>query len=87
MTLTRVDKDNQSFTTVNGQQARRVTAVGVGNLLEGVNYDFIKATYPTTSSETYTFRNGGSGGTITAVVTVTYTDDSKAILDSVERTT
>ena len=87
MALTRQDKDNQSFTEVNGQQARRVTSVGIGNLLEGVIYDYVKATYPTTSSETYTYRNSGSSGTVTAVISVTYTDDTKEVLDSVERTT
>lgn len=48
--------------------------------------DYIAATYPTTSTEVYTFKSGGSGGTTLATVTVTYTDATKAVLSSVERT-
>lgn len=41
----------------------------------------------TATTDTWTFRNGGSGGTIVTVITITYTDSTKSIIDNVERTT
>lgn len=58
-----------------------------GNLLQGVEWDYLSATYPTTSSEVYTFKKGGSSGVTTAVIEINYTDNSKANIDTVERTT
>lgn len=49
-------------------------------------FDYIEATYPTTSSEVYTYKTGGSGGTAVATVTVVYTDSTKAVLTSVTKT-
>lgn len=49
-------------------------------------YDTILADYPTTNTEVYTYYTGGSGGTLVATVTVTYTDSTKEMLTSVERT-
>lgn len=85
MALTRSDKDFQSFTEVDGRQARRVTNVGMGNLLEGVVFDYIGAAYPDTTTETYTYKNGGSGGTTVATITVIYTDTTKEFISSVTR--
>ena len=80
------DKEFQKFKELaSGEVAVRVTQGGSGTLLEGVTYDYIAATYPTTSSEVYTYRNGGSGGTVVATVTVTYSDATKETLTSVER--
>jgi len=36
--------------------------------------------------ETYTFRNGGSGGTIVRVLTITYTDATRGVISNFERT-
>lgn len=49
-------------------------------------YDYIGVDYPTTSTEVYEYFTGGSGGTLVATVTVTYTDPTKAELVSVART-
>lgn len=49
-------------------------------------FDYILATYPTTSSEVYTYKSGGSGGTTVATVTVVYTDSTKEVLTSVTKT-
>lgn len=45
-------------------------------------YDYVSAAYPTTSVEVYTYRLGGVSGTIVAVATVQYTDDTKEVLSS-----
>lgn len=48
-------------------------------------YDYIAATYPTTSSEVYTFKSGGSSGTTVATITVVFTDSTKEVLTSVTK--
>lgn len=56
-----------------------------GNMIDK-DYDYIAVTYPTSSSEVYTFKTGGSGGTTVATVTVTYADSTKEDLSTVEKT-
>ena len=57
-----------------------------GSILAGVDWDYVKVTYPNATTETYTFREGGSGGTVQATVTLVYTDSTKEDLDTAERT-
>lgn len=57
------------------------------NTLVQSEYDYIAVTYPDTSTEVYTFKTGGSGGTTVATVTLVYSDaGTKAILASVTKT-
>lgn len=66
---------------------RLLTDVTLGGTLVTEAFDYIAATYPTTSSEVYTYKLGGSGGTTVAVVTVVYSDAvTKQILTSVTKT-
>lgn len=46
-------------------------------------FDTIEATYPTDTTEVYTYKS--SGDTV-ATITVTYTDDTKEVLSSVAKT-
>ena len=46
-------------------------------------FDTIEATYPTDTTEVYTYKS--SGDTV-AAITVTYTDDTKEVLSSVAKT-
>lgn len=48
-------------------------------------FDYIGITYPTTTTEVYVFKQGGSGGTTMRTLTLTYVDDTKAQLSSVAR--
>lgn len=64
-----------------------LTKVAVGlegdtGLLEGVQYDEIQATYPTTSTELYTFY---SATVQVAQIEVTYSNPSKATFVSAKR--
>lgn len=43
-------------------------------------FDYIDPTYPSPTQEVYTYKLGGAGGTITTIVTVNYTDATKAVL-------
>lgn len=51
-----------------------------------VTYDHVSATYPTASSEVYTFKSGGSGGTTVGVVTIVYTSSTKENILTVDVT-
>ena len=57
------------------------------NTLITLPYDYIAVTYPDTSTEVYTFKLGGSGGTSAGVITVVYSDAvTKQILSTVTKT-
>ena len=49
------------------------------------NYDYVSVAYPLTTTEVYTFKSGGSGGTTKATVTLVYTDATKANLSTVTK--
>lgn len=49
------------------------------------SYDYIAATYPTATTEVYTYKTGGVSGTTVAVLTLTFTDATKNVLSSVEK--
>jgi hypothetical protein len=50
-------------------------------------YDYIGASYPDTSTEVYTYKVGGSGGTVVGTITVVYSDAvTKQIITSVSKT-
>src|SRR5574343_392586 len=44
------------------------------------NYDYIEVTYPVNTTEVYTYKTGGSGGTTVATITVVYTTSTKDVL-------
>lgn len=48
-------------------------------------WDYLEVTYPTTTTEVYTFKDGGSGGTTTGTITLTYTDTTKENLSTAEK--
>ena len=53
--------------------------------LEIPYYDYLEVAYPVNTTEVYTFKAGGSGGTTVATVTVVYTDSTKENLASVTK--
>lgn len=79
MPLVRDTDDGQAIAIVNPDGS---SVGGSGGGLVPEPYDEIQATYPTTSSEVYTYKLAGD---TVAVVTVTYTDASKEVLTSVVR--
>jgi hypothetical protein len=85
----RLDNEMNTYVEVNDsgstEVAQRVKVTGLGSLLEGVKYDFIAATYPSTTQEVYTYKTGGSGGTTVAVITVNYTTSTKDVLLDVSK--
>lgn len=65
-----------------GESAVRV--LGLNGLVTD-SYDYIAVTYPSTTSEVYTYKTGGSGGTKVATVTIVYTTTSKCLISSVTK--
>lgn len=49
-------------------------------------HDYVSVAYPVNTTEVFTFKTGGSGGTTVATVTVVYTDSTKENLSSVTKT-
>ena len=80
-----------------GEQFQEVTGTAIGTTKRAIDtYSFSGLSIPlwdymglviASAVETYTFRLGGSGGTIVAVVVVTYVDATRGDILSVERTT
>lgn len=58
----------------------------VTNGLSVPYYDYVSVAYPLTTTEVYTFKVGGTGGTTVATVTIVYTDATKENLSTVTRT-
>ena len=57
--------------------------------LGGLNmpeYDYVSVAYPTSTTETYTFKTGGSGGTTVATIAIVYTTSTKDYISSVTKT-
>lgn len=83
----RVDVFTGSTVTEVGTQVSSTNPFPVKqmNTLVTVNYDFVGVTYPTDTTEIFTFKIGGSGGTVVSVVTVTYTDSTKCDILSVSK--
>lgn len=74
-------------------EAKRVAMyeyVGNGNwaraakrVVGGKDYDYIDAQQTSATIDTYVYKLGGSSGTVVQTIVVTYTDASKANIDTV----
>lgn len=79
MSDNRGDREYQKFVQTNsGDAAVRVSSIG--EMLSGISYDSITASYPTTSSEVYTYT---LASVTVATITVVYTTAIKDVLTSV----
>lgn len=59
-----------------------VTGMQPSNSIYTISYDSVYVTYPTSTTEVYTSKNGGA---VQEVVTVTYSDSTKLQLVSIVR--
>jgi hypothetical protein len=57
----------------------------VSNSLIPSVFDYIGVTYPTTTSEVYVYKTGGSGGTTVSTITLVYTDTTKGFISSLTK--
>lgn len=58
-----------------------------GTILYGIEYDAIDVDESGATTDVFTYYTGGLAGTVVATVTVTYTDNTKEIQDTIVRTT
>lgn len=83
------DKDNLAFEQLSAASYARkvkVTSIEEG-LLAGVTYDYLSMTLSGgNTTETYTYKTGGAGGTTVATVVVVYTTSTRDVLSTVTRT-
>ena len=49
-------------------------------------YDYVSLAISPATTETYTFKSGGSGGSTVATVTIVYTDATRGTISSVTKT-
>lgn len=69
----------------NGGPVAGGTTTNPFNVVNGFSvkaYDYVSLTQASTT-DTYTFKSGGSGGTTVATIVITYTDSTKATLSTV----
>lgn len=67
------------------QTSKVVDAIQTGFII--ASYDYVSMILSVgDTTETYTFKTGGSGGTTVATVTIVYTDSTREILSSVTKT-
>ena len=77
-----IQADYLKFEKQGGQYFVKVTT---NNTLISSKFDYIAMTYPTDSSEVFTYKLGGASGTVVGTVTITYTDNSKTRVSSVAK--
>jgi len=63
-------------------QAFKVQTV---NTLIPTAYDYVSVAYPTATQEVYSFKSGGSSGTLIGTITINYTDATKANISDVTK--
>ncbi len=68
------------------QEGEYFVKTTTNNTLVKEKFDYIGIAYPTSSSEVYTYKLGGSSGTTVATITITYVDSTKAQVSSIART-
>jgi len=78
-----IEADYQKFSKQNGEFFVKVTT---NNALITDKYDYIAMTYPTTTTDVFTYKQGGASGTVVGIITITYTNSSKTTIASVART-
>ena len=74
-----VGSEGALVTTVSGMDSANLPGIQVPTS------DSIVVTYPSATTELYTYKIGGTSGTTVATITVTYTTSAKTILSSVEK--
>lgn len=83
---TTLDHVTGTAQTTLGGLTKRALDVTISSGLIDFKWDFVTQTQASTT-DTWTFKTGGSGGATVGVVVITYVDSSKAVISTVARTT
>ena len=80
----RADPNNlPAVATIVENDANSPVPVKTTELVGGIDYDYIDVQQTDADTETYVYKNGGSGGTTVQTITVNYTDSTKSDIDNV----
>lgn len=82
--------DGDNIAISDGTNNLQITPEGsaktiMSNTLITSPFDYISATYPVSNVEIFVYKNGGPSGSIVGMVTVTYTDATKNLIQSVSK--
>jgi len=73
---------NITFSTIGTRRPLDVTSIGAGPL-SGVVWDYMSLAVSPATTETYTFKSGGSGGTTVKTITIVYTSSTRETISTV----
>jgi len=85
MTVDGIQENDSKIQNEEHDHANTAKRVVLVNSIVNVVYDYIGVAYPQVTTEVYSFKTGGSAGTLVATVTVVYTDATKGVLSNVTR--
>lgn len=74
-------RKSASEVTSGNKSEYKLRTYNVAGLLSET-YDYFSVAYPSATQEVYTFKTGGSGGTLVATLTLNYTDSTKNFLSN-----
>lgn len=57
----------------------------LNGMLSGIEFDFVSMVIDPSTTETYTFKTGGSGGTTVATITIVYQSSSREDISTVTK--
>lgn len=77
------DREHRKFREDNN--GGTVVAVSLSSGLSLPEYDYLSVDYTNSTTETYTFKSGGSGGTTVSTIVVVYTDSTKENVSTVTK--
>lgn len=80
------NSDNSSPVAVGADPTTKRLLVDAQIGFDMGSYDYISASYAGGTSDVYTYKSGGSGGTTVGTITINYTDTTKAVISSVAKT-
>lgn len=83
-----LDVPSMSLTYWDGSLHTGALNIGTVKINDGLNlgiFDFVSLAQASTT-DTYVFKTGGSGGTLVSTVVITYTDSTKATIANVTKT-
>jgi len=86
--VSKIDLETPENAAVNATTGAQVVEgdINISNALITEPFDYIEADYPDTSTEVYTYKLGGTSGTVVGVITVVFSDAvTKEILLSVTK--
>lgn len=77
---------NQVIQALYNETTGGLNVTPISGTLVSAAYDYISVSYPSATTEVFTYKSGGSGGTTVSTITVSYTDGTKENISTVART-